>query len=191
MPILKGKQTATATTAPQRQFTKAKPNPQSQAGQHQKQEAEKSATDAFAERYAKTEASKGGTYVPPEPGTYNALITEGQGVVKDLATSAYFEFTICGDVNGDDALQGKTCRMYFNFTDEEGREASGMGWFRGVMEQLGYPDAFTSWTEMCEALASLASEEVWVVIDVKKKGKWTNIYLNNVPEDQTEKPSYQ
>jgi len=29
---------------------------------------------------------------------------------------------------------------------------------------------------------------MWCHINVKKKGKWTNIYLDDVPEDQDSKP---
>lgn len=144
--------------------------------------------DAFAARYAQTDAAAGGGYVPPVPGSYNALITEAQGVVDGDATSAYLECTICDDVN---EMQGKTCRIYFNFTDEDGNEAAGMPYFKSAMTQLGQTDDFGSWDEMVEFLAELARQEVWVVIDVKKKGKWTNIYLASVPEDQDSKPSYE
>lgn len=144
--------------------------------------------DAFAKRYAATDAEEGGGYVPPLPGTYNALITEGQGVVDGEKTSAYLEVTICD--NDERGMQGKSVRIYSNFTDENGNEASGMPYFKANMAMLGQQDDFTSWDEMCEFLADLAQQEVWVVIDVKKKGKWTNVYLSSVPENQHEKPSY-
>lgn len=154
-------------------------------------EAEEDPTDAFAQRYAGTEATAGGGYVPPPPGTYNVLITEGQGVVDGKATSAYLELTICSDVDGDETLQGKTCRMYFNFTDENGKEATGWPYFKSAMQQLGYPDDFESWAAMTDALAELANQQIWCVIDVKKKGKWTNVFLSSVPENQDEKPAYE
>lgn len=143
--------------------------------------------DPFAKKYASTEASEGGAWVPPEPGTYNALITEAQGVAEDQKTTAYLECTICDD--GD--MNSKSARIYFNFTKEDGSDASGMPYFKSAMTMLGRTDDFKSWDEMCEFLAEIAAEQVWVIIDVKKKGKYTNIFLSSVPEDQNEKPSFE
>lgn len=149
------------------------------------------AVDAFAQRYAATDAAAGGGWVPPPPDSYNALVTEAQGVIDGEASSAYLEFTICQNVEGDESVQGKTCRMYFNFTDAEGNEATGMPYFKSAMAQFGYPDDFESWDQMVEALAAIAAAEVWAVIDVKKKGKYTNIFLSSVPENQDDKPAYE
>lgn len=144
------------------------------------------ARDAFAEKMAATDATEGGVYVPPPPGNYSALVTEAQGVVDGDKTCAYFECTI---VDNED-LAGKTCRIYFNFTDENGDEATGMPFFKSALVMFGIdPDKeITSWDSMCEILAQIAEAQMWCHINVKKKSKWTNIYLDDVPEDQDSKP---
>lgn len=143
--------------------------------------------DAFAQKLAETDASVGGQWTPPPVGTYNALVTEAQGEVDGDKTDAYFELTIVDH----EELAGKTCRIYFNFTDENGEEKSGMPYFKQALEMFGInvEESVTSWDKMCEVIAGIAEENVWCVIDVKKKGKYTNIFLSSVPEDQSQKPS--
>jgi hypothetical protein len=146
------------------------------------------AKDAFAQKLAETEAAEGGNWVPPPPGSYNALVTEGQGEVDGDKTTAYLEFTLVEEDN--DAVHGKTCRIYFNFTDENGEDKGGMPYFRQAMTMFGIDveAEINNWEDMCAKLAELAEEQAWCVVDVKKKGKYTNIYLSSVPEDQSEKP---
>lgn len=143
--------------------------------------------DDFAKRYNNTEAGKG-QYVPPPPGKYNALITEAQFVKEEGSPqeAVFFECTIADD---DKDVYGKTCRIYFNFVDAEGNEVTGMPYFRSAMTMLGYSDPIESEEHLQEMLAQIAQEQMWIVIDVKKKGKWTNIYLSAVPENQDSKPS--
>lgn len=147
------------------------------------------ARDAFAEKLAQTEAAAGGNWVPPPPGTYNALVTEGQGEVDGDKTTAYLELVIVDAEN--DQVHGKTCRIYFNFTDENGEDKGSMPYFKQAMTMFGIDTdtEITSWDGMCAKLAELAEQQVWCVIDVKKKGKFTNIYLSSVPEDQGDKPA--
>lgn len=145
------------------------------------------ASDPFAKKYAETDAQEGSGWVPPPPGQYNCLITEGQGVQDGDKTSAYLEFVICDEE--PEAAHGKTARIYWNFTDENGDDMPGMAYFKSAMTMLGHDEQFGSWDEMCEALAAIAGEEMWVIIDVKKKGKYTNCYLSSVPEDQSQKPA--
>lgn len=142
--------------------------------------------DAFAERYATTEAATGGGYIPPLPGTYQALITEGQGVIDGEKTAAYLELTIADDENEQ---RGKTTRIYYNFTDAEGQEMQGLPYFKADMTQLGVEEDFTSWQDMVDTLAQIAEQQIWVIINVVKKGKNTNVYLASVPENQDEKPT--
>lgn len=140
--------------------------------------------DAFAERYAKAEGKERGGWTPPDPGTYNCLVTEGQGVIDGEKTVAYLECIICDE--GD--FQGKTIRLYWNFTDVEGKEMAGIEYFKSNMAMCGADEDFTSWDDMCDTLAEIARTEMWVVIDVKKKGKYINCYLSSVPDNQAEKP---
>lgn len=162
MPILKNKQTNKPTS------TK-----------------EKGPQDDFARRYAATEPAKGGGFVPPKPGTYNAILIEGQGVIDGDKTSAFITVQIV-DEDAEDA--GKNCRIYWNFTDENGQEGSGMPYFMSNMQMLGIDKQFVNWDDMCESLAELAKEQPWLIINVVKKGDWTNIYIQSVPENQAEKP---
>lgn len=171
MPILKG-----GAKAPQQPAKSSNP-PKAPAGPKR---------DAFAQKLAETDAQSGGQWTPPPPGTYNALITEAQGEVDGDKTDAYFELTIVDH----DELAGKTCRIYFNFTGEDGEEKSGMPYFKQALEMLGVnvEESVTSWESMCEVIAEIAAEQTWVIIDVKKKGKWTNVFLSSVPEEQSQKP---
>lgn len=141
--------------------------------------------DPFAAKYAETEAAKGGGFVPPAPGTYNAIIYEGQGIVDGEKTAAYIGIQIV-DKDVDDA--GKNCRIYWNFTDENGQDASGMPYFKSNMTMLGKEGDFESWDDMLKFLAEIAKEQMWIIIDVRKKKEYTNIYLSSVPENQAEKP---
>ncbi len=140
--------------------------------------------DVFAERV--NAAGQKGGYVPPEPGTYNALITEIQATRDDEGKNeaVFIEVTIT-----DDEAPGKKARIYFNFTDAEGIEKSGMPFFNQARSMLGWDEDLESWDSMVDKLAEIATQQPWVVIEVKKKGKWTNIFLNSVPENQDEKPA--
>lgn len=147
----------------------------------------KPAKDAFAQKMAETEANEGGNWTPPPVGTYSALVTEAQGVVDGDKTSAYFEVTIVEDED----ISGKTCRIYFNFTDENGDEMGGMPYFKQALTMFGIdPDKeITSWDSACDILANIAQENMWCHISVKKKGKYTNVFIDDVPENQDEKPA--
>ena len=162
------------------------PAPEKPAPGTQKNPVKGPARDAFAQKLAETDASEGGQYIPPPPGNYSALVTEAQGVIDGDKTAVYIEVTIVDD----DDLAGKACRIYFNFTDENGDDANGMPYFKAAMVMFGIdPDKeITSWDSMCELLAQTAEQNMWCHINVKKKGKWTNIYLDDVPEDQDSKP---
>jgi len=145
-----------------------------------------SSKDAFAARYNSTEPSAKGAFTPPPPGQYNALITECQYENDDPKETVYLEATIVDD---DAVVGGKDCRIYFNLTDIEGNEGNGMPYLRSALAMLGYPDPIESLTDLQEILAQIAQDQTWVLVEVKKKGKWTNIYLSSVPENQAEKPS--
>lgn len=140
--------------------------------------------DAFAER-VNAAGSKGG-FVPPPPGTYNALITEIQAERDDegMGEKVYIECTIT-----DEEAAGKAIRLYFNFTDADGNELTGMPFFNAARAMLGWDEPLVSWDDMVEKLAEIAEQQPWVVVEVKKKGKYTNFFLNSVPENQDEKPS--
>lgn len=143
--------------------------------------------DDFARRYAATEPAKKGGFVPPEPGSYNALIVEGQYQRDGDETKAYIEVQI---VDEDVPSSGKNCRIYYNFTKADGSDAGSMPYFRKDASLFGKDDEFTSEEDCAEFLAELAKAQIWVVINVVlSKGKYTNIYLDSVPENQSDKPA--
>jgi len=145
------------------------------------------ARDAFAERMAATDAAEGGVWTPPPVGTYSALVTEAQGLIDDDKTSAYFEMTIVDN----DEVAGKTCRVYFNFTDENGDEQGGMPFFKQALTMFGVDvdTQITSWDATVELMAEIAVQNMWCHISVKRRGKNTNIYIDDVPENQDDKPA--
>lgn len=148
--------------------------------------------DPFAAKYAETDAATGSGYVPPPPGKYEALIVEAQGVREDEPSHrehAYLELVL---VNcEDESLNGKKIRIFYNFTKEDGTEDKGMPYFKAANEMLGGSPP-ESWDDMCDTLAEIAKETMWVHINVvenKKGGKtYTNAYLDSVPENQNDKP---
>lgn len=168
MPLLKTKTQQQKTEAPKEEVKK------------------KTGGDAFAQKANATDASDKGTFIPPDPGTYNALITEVVGQEED-PQSIYIEYTIAGE--GAEDMEGKNIRQYFNFTDEDGKDKSAMPFFKQVLAMLGYDEAIESFNQILEWLVDEhAKNETWVVIDVKKKGKYTNVFLSSVPENQKGKP---
>lgn len=180
MPILKKKPTQSTPPATEKEDNiPMEPKTSSKAfGGTKKQ-------DAFAQRYNETEASEKGAYVPPPPGTYSALITEAQYESEDPMERAYFEVTIVDH----ETVAGKTARMYYGFVNEDGSEGSGMPYFKSALTMLGYSEPISNLEEIQEILAQIAHEQPWIIIDVKKKGKYTNVFLSSVPEDQENKPT--
>lgn len=170
MPILKNKNVTSTKTETPAPSQKATPK-----------------VDVFAQKFAEADSSKSG-FVQLPPGDYNAFITSAEAIQKDLETSMYFGVTVVDPENP--SVHGKEFRVYFNFTDDKGEEKGGMPFFKKVCEMLGLDEPFTSWAGMVTWLAELveADPKVWVLIESKKKGKYTNIYISEVPEDQSEAP---
>lgn len=149
----------------------------------------KAQADPFAAKYAETEASTGGGYVPPPPGAYEAIIVEAQGVREDAPSKKEYAFLEMALVNCEDEdLNGKKIRLFYNFKKEDGSEGEGWSYFKAANEMLGGTPP-TSWDDMCDTLAEIAKAEIWVHINVVKKGKYSNAYLQDVPEDQDSKPA--
>lgn len=146
---------------------------------------QKAIADPFAAKYAAAEAGKGG-FTPPKPGKYCARLTTCEAVIEGKRTYAFFEYTITEE---NDAMQGKTCRQWFNFTNDEGEDETGLPYFKSAMQMLGEGQDFKSWDEMADCLEQVQSECYGVIINVAQKGKYTNIYLSEVPDDQDSVPN--
>lgn len=146
--------------------------------------------DSFAARFAAADSKTGG-FTPPLPGQYNAIIyaavaeRESEGIKE----TAYLEYTI-HEEEPNAPMHSKTARIYYNFTKEDGTEGTGMPYFKAMLEMFGYDTDIQSWEQMEDVLAELEKEEWWIVVDVKKKGAYTNSFINAVPEDQKNKPKF-
>lgn len=144
--------------------------------------------DPFAAKYAETDTATGSGYVPPPPGKYEALIVEAQGVREDEPNKKEYVYLELVIVNcEDEELNGKKIRIFYNFTDTDGTKMPGMPYFKAANEMLGGSPP-TSWDDMCDTLAEIAKEQIWVNINIITKGKYTNAYLDSVPENQDDKP---
>lgn len=173
MPVLKNQQAKAQTQAP------AKSTAGPAAGKR---------IDPFAAKYAETEAVTGSGFVPLPVGDYEGLIIEAQGVREDDPSKkeyAYFEIVVVNCEN--ETLNGKKIRIFFNFTKEDGSEGEGMPYFKAANEMLG-GSAPTGWDDMCDTLAEIAKEVMWVRFKAVQRKKYTNYFLESVFEEQSEKP---
>lgn len=145
--------------------------------------------DSFAARFAAADPKEGGGFVPPVPGQYNAIIYDAvaERESEGIKETAYLEYTI-HDPN--EPMHSKAARIYYNFTKEDGTEGTGMPYFKAMLEMFGYDTDIQSWEQMEETLKELAEQEWWIIVDVKKKGAYTNSFINSVPEDQKNKPTF-
>lgn len=121
-------------------------------------------------------------------GNHDALITDAQLEFGDKGTSAYFEYTGVGDED----IEGKTTRGYYNLLDADGELGGGFEFFKRDMGKLGYEDfAPDSDDEIQETLDSISKAQTWVAITVRKRKddpSYTNVFLNGMHDDQNDKP---
>ena len=186
MPILKKPSNATQQPKGGNTFGK-KPTPKDETpddvpmDHHAKKGA--GGTDSWGKRFEETDG-KGG-YTAPPPGTYNGLITEAQASRESegVGEVVFFEVTIT-----DEELAGKPTRIYYNFTDKDGNESTGMPFFKMALEMLGAEQP-KSWSALEALCAEIAQQQPWVIIDCKKRGPKVYTNLNSVPEDQDSKPA--
>jgi hypothetical protein len=181
MPVLKKPNAPVATPAKAQPVAKAQPAA-----------AKSKPMDAFGQRLSEIDAKEGRSWNAPLPGTYNALIVEAQGVTDNLKQAAYLEVIIADEEPASE--YGKKCRIYWNFFNDKGEEnTDGMAYFKSAFAMLGY-ETPTTWDGMCEDLAAMAAEGMWVIITVAEAKKSTkagavNVYLDSVPDNQDEKPA--
>ena len=145
--------------------------------------------DSFAARFAAADPKEGGGFVPPTPGKYNAIIFDAvaERESEGIKETAYLEYTIH---DPGEPMHSKAARIYYNFTKEDGTEGTGMPYFKAMLEMFGMPTEVESWEHMEEMLKELAEQEWWIIVDVKKKGAYTNSFIDSVPEDQSNKPTF-
>lgn len=141
--------------------------------------------DAFASKFNAVVPTDKGTYIPPDPGRYQGLITGGE-LINDpeKGISVYFETTITDE--GD--FEHKKTRTYFNLFGPDEEELPGCAFFKRTVQMFGLTDEITSMQDVEDFIASTVEAKPWVVIDVKRNGKYTNVYINELLEDQDSKP---
>lgn len=142
--------------------------------------------DAFMSRLKSATAAPAGFDIIP--GQYEALCYKAGEYSEGQKEAIWIEFSIVNDQNGK--MDGKTGRIYYQIKDKDGLEGNGFEYMKRDLENLGFEmDGYTSQADFIKGLEAWADQEaVWVVIDVKKNGQFTNIYLNSVMDDQASKP---
>ncbi len=147
-----------------------------------------SSGDSFMQRLKGTKPAEKKAFYPLPPGQYEALAYKAEFArwEDSQKEAVWIEFVVVND----GALDGKTSRMYYNLVDAEGNASQGEEYMVRDFQILGFDyTQFNSQTEFEEGLSEFFETEApWVVIDVKKNGKNTNIYLNSIMDDQENKP---
>ena len=122
-----------------------------------------------------------------KPGQYEALLyTSGIYDEAPPKEAIFLEFAIVND----DEFGGKTTRIYYNIIDKEGNDGNGYDFLKRDLSTCEFDDfEHNSQADFLEALKKWANEtQLWVVVDIKKKGTFTNVYLNSVMDDQSGAP---
>jgi hypothetical protein len=153
--------------------------------QKSKQEVEeKPKTKSLASMFESAEPAKAG----PPLGRHEALITGVSDFDKETGLSVSFECTIVND----DEFAGRKAFLNYGILkrDDEGETpAQGLGYLKRDMELLDHPlDGPEDKDDLLKQMQAVADEEIWVNIEVKKNGQYTNTYLQGVQEDQDDKP---
>lgn len=99
-------------------------------------------------------------------------------------------------IDGDE--EGKKGRQMYKLTDEDGAKQVGMAYLKRDLALLGYEDV--SGEDLVSTLEELTNEQPMLIVNVKKNGQYTNIYIQGLAEnveagdddedeDETETPS--
>lgn len=145
--------------------------------------------DSFMSRLKGTKAAEGGGFTKLKPGQFEALAFSG-GLYEDPATpkqAIWIDYCI---VNDDGANEGRNGRAFYNIIDKEGDEANGMPYLVRDLEILGIDYSGAKSIENFAEILGEALDQLcpYVVIDVVFKNGFTNIYLNSVMDNQSQKP---
>lgn len=127
-------------------------------------------------------------------GTFEALIGSGECSTNDKGTSAYLEFTL---VNGDS--DGMSGRKFYQLYDENDEPLDlGIGILKRDMIDIGFEDdVFDELDDssikklvagLNDILKRLKKLQPWVGIRTQDKKGYINIYIQQLMEDQDQKP---
>lgn len=118
-------------------------------------------------------------------GQYVGILTDCVVLTDGQKESVQFKVEV--DDGGEQ--DGKTVSMFYNFFDENGTQMRGMEFFKKDIETLeeevdSFIEAYSDSPAAFEdRLRVLAEERKRVVIEVKKKGQYTNVYLQGLSQD--------
>jgi hypothetical protein len=157
--------------------------------QKSKQEVEeKPKTKSLASMFESAEPAKAG----PPLGRHEALITGVSDLDTDQGLSVSLE---CIIVNSEENEGRKAFLNYGILKREEvdgeieETASQGIGYLKRDMELLDHPLVGPeNKKDLLKQMQAIADEEPWVNIEVKKKGIYTNVFLQGVQEDQDDKP---
>lgn len=112
-------------------------------------------------------------------GEYWAILTNAELYEKEGSDAISVCFTYTGeDDNEETRVANKDAKQYYQIMKDDGSLGAGVGFLKGDLEQLGYPDVPLS--ELEETLKDLTNAEKRCLVKVKQNGKYTNLYLQKV-----------
>lgn len=127
------------------------------------------------------------------PGNHEALITEGLADTNDKGTSVYLQYVA---VNGE--VDGHSSRRFYGIYDADGDPNEQIiGFLKTDLMMLGLWDEDTEVDDstvesivedLNVILKKLKKMQPWVSIRVQQKGEYLNIFLQQLMDDQDQKP---
>lgn len=118
-------------------------------------------------------------------GQYTGILHECVFLVDGEKESVQFKV----EVNDGGEQDGKTVSMFYNFFDENGKQMRGMEFFKKDIDTLeedvdAFVEAYAEGNDaFVDRLRMLGDERKEVVIEVKKKGGYTNVYLQGLTQN--------
>lgn len=112
-------------------------------------------------------------------GEFKARLTMAELIEDEKSDRVSACFTYTGHEDEEESrVNGKDAKQYYQLMTADGDPGAGIGFLKGDLEQLGYPD--TPLSELEEVFKTLSNEEPEVLVKVKQNGKYTNLYLQKV-----------
>lgn len=143
------------------------------------------AGDDFASAFNKVNAaSSGGASLPP--GKHNCVAIELGLRDSDKGLSGFVKYTV---LDAEDAANDASGVAFYQLLNSEGEPQEGFSFFKRDLVLLGMDEdtVLERRSDLEEILESLASKELYVEVTVREKNGYTNIFLNQLL-DQDEKP---
>jgi hypothetical protein len=141
--------------------------------------------DDFADAFNKVNAAVANTGGLP-PGKHKCAAVELGLRDSDKGLSGFIKYTV---MDNDDEANEKSGVSFYQLLNEAGEEQEGFGYFKRDLILLGMDEdtQLTRRSDLEEMLEDIAKKEMYVEVTVREKGGFTNIFLNEVL-DQDDKP---